>query len=80
MSMRVKSIGTMSGAVAAGGDDLIGELARARASRRATSTSSWPFAAKTRASAAPMPDDAPVIRVTGRTGAMCAFQAAGRGR
>jgi hypothetical protein len=34
-------------------------------SRRATSATSWPFRAKTRASAAPMPVEAPVITVTG---------------
>ena len=34
-------------------------------SRRATSAISWPLRAKTRASDAPMPTDAPVMTVTG---------------
>ena len=41
--------------------------AASRSCRRATRTSSWPCAAKTRASAAPIPADAPVISVTGFT-------------
>src|SRR5262249_23109136 len=39
-------------------------------SRRATSASSWPCRANMRASATPIPADAPVIRVTGRRSVM----------
>ena len=46
-------------------------ISSARASRRsflrATITISWPFWAKTRASSAPMPSDAPVMTAAGRS-------------
>ncbi len=40
-----------------------------RSSRRATSTSAWPFFANTRASAVPIPADAPVMIATGASSA-----------
>ena len=51
-----------------GGGDLVGERVQAAPARRAVSTSAWPCCAKTRASAAPMPAEAPVIRHTGCMG------------
>src|SRR5882724_5224830 len=44
--------------------------------RRAVRTTSWPFWAKTCASAAPIPEDAPVIKAAGRTFAIEARPAA----
>ena len=47
---------------------IVSAIAASCGMRRAASTTSWPFSAKMLASAVPIPDEAPVINVTGFAG------------